>query len=108
MYLNTGEEIDVTFKLNKRSFAYYDVSVKNWNVEEGIYEILIGSSSRDIKLKEEVEVKGNKGTTLNNVPKWYINPIGYPDKEAFQRSFMELGLKNIRVLKKENMICIVR
>lgn len=87
VYLEPGEEMPVTFKLNKRSFAYYDVSVKDWTVEEGTYEILIGSSSRDIKLKEEVEVKGNKGTTLNNVPKWYINPIGYPDKEAFEELY---------------------
>lgn len=82
-----NEEKLLTFNLNKRSFAYYDVTVKDWTVEEGTYEILIGSSSMDIKLKEEIEVEGSKGTTLNNVPKWYINPIGYPEKEAFEKLY---------------------
>lgn len=55
--LDPGEEKTVVFTLDKRSFAYYNVNINDWHVEEGEYEILIGSSSRDIKLKSEVYVK---------------------------------------------------
>lgn len=47
----------VTFTLNKRSFAYYNVDIKDWFVESGIFNILIGKSSRDIVLSKSVEVQ---------------------------------------------------
>lgn len=55
--LAPGEEKTVSFELNKRSFAYYDVSEKDWVVESGQFEILIGQSSQDIVLSEMVTVQ---------------------------------------------------
>ena len=60
IYLEPGEEKTVTFELNKRAFAYYDEEMKDWYVESGDFEILIGSSSKDIKLKECVKVNSTK------------------------------------------------
>ena len=55
--LNPGEEKEVVFTLDKRAFAYYDVELKDWHVESGEYEILVGKSSRDIVLKDTIYVK---------------------------------------------------
>jgi len=55
--LNPGEEKEVIFTLDKRAFAYYNVDLKDWHVESGEYEVLIGKSSRDIVLKDTVYVK---------------------------------------------------
>ncbi|MGL5694465.1 MAG: glycoside hydrolase family 3 C-terminal domain-containing protein, partial [Peptostreptococcaceae bacterium] len=55
--LNPGEEKEVVFELSKRSFAYYNTYLKDWDVESGYFEILIGKSSRDIQQKEVVNVK---------------------------------------------------
>ncbi|MCR8846404.1 glycoside hydrolase family 3 C-terminal domain-containing protein [Paenibacillus sp. SC116] len=57
--LQPGEEKVVSFTLNKRSFAYYNVELKDWHVEEGEFEILIGKSSRDIVLRDTVYVKSS-------------------------------------------------
>lgn len=54
--LEPGEEKAVTFKLGKRAFAYYNVELKDWYVESGKFEILIGKSSRDILLSDTVIV----------------------------------------------------
>ena len=54
--LEPGEEKEVTFILNKRSFAYYNVDLGDWHVESGEFEILIGKSSREIVLKEVIIV----------------------------------------------------
>lgn len=54
--LNPNEEKDVIFTLDKRAFAYYDVTLKDWYVESGDFEILIGKSSEDILLNEKVTV----------------------------------------------------
>jgi beta-glucosidase len=55
--LKPEEEKIVTFSLDKRAFAYYSTEIKDWYVEEGDFEILIGASSGDIKVKENVYVK---------------------------------------------------
>jgi beta-glucosidase len=39
----------VKFTLDRRAFAYYDVARKDWVVEEGDFELLFGSSSRDLR-----------------------------------------------------------
>ncbi|MBS7634102.1 glycoside hydrolase family 3 C-terminal domain-containing protein [Candidatus Bathyarchaeota archaeon] len=51
------EEKEVVFILDRRAFAYYNVDIKDWHVESGEFEILIGRSSRDIVLKDTVYVK---------------------------------------------------
>ncbi|NWQ41789.1 glycoside hydrolase family 3 C-terminal domain-containing protein [Bacillus sp. EB106-08-02-XG196] len=55
--LQPGEEKNVTFTLDKRSFAYYNVELKDWHVETGDFEILIGKSSRDIVLTDTIHVE---------------------------------------------------
>lgn len=55
-YLLPGEIKQIVFKLDKRAFAYYDTSIGDWNLEYGKFDILIGSSSKDIKLSKSVFV----------------------------------------------------
>ncbi|MEK5253308.1 glycoside hydrolase family 3 C-terminal domain-containing protein [Paenibacillus sp. FSL F4-0125] len=55
--LQPGEEQEVAFELDKRSFAYYNVNIGDWYVESGIFDIAIGSSSRDIRLTASIEVE---------------------------------------------------
>ncbi|MDD5936102.1 MAG: glycoside hydrolase family 3 C-terminal domain-containing protein [Clostridiales bacterium] len=47
--LAPGETKTVTFELDARSFAYYDMDIHNWYVEPGVYTIEVGESSRDIR-----------------------------------------------------------
>jgi beta-glucosidase len=49
--LQPGEEKTVAFELNERALAYYDPDQQAWVTEPGEFEVLIGSSSRDIRLK---------------------------------------------------------
>lgn len=51
--LEPGEEKTVTFTLTPRDFAYYNICLKDWHVESGRYEILIGASSADIRLRAD-------------------------------------------------------
>ena len=52
--LQPGEEKRVTFVLTARAFAYYNEKAAAFVAETGRYEIQIGASSRDIRLREEV------------------------------------------------------
>lgn len=54
--LKPGESKKVFFKLDKRAFSYYNIDIHDWYVEDGRFDILIGSSSRDIRLTASVYV----------------------------------------------------
>ena len=54
--IKAGESKRVCVKLNSRAFAYYNVCKKAWTIENGWFEILVGASSRDIKLKAKIEI----------------------------------------------------
>ena len=51
-----GEEKTVSFTLDKRAFAYYEVKIHDWYVESGRFFLDVGASSRDIQLSDSVEV----------------------------------------------------
>jgi len=55
--LQVGEEKTVSFILGKRDFSYYNTDIKDWYVESGEFEILVGNSSEEINLKKLVNVK---------------------------------------------------
>lgn len=55
--LKAGETAKIEINIDKNAFSYYDTAKKEWTTDPGKYEILIGSSSRDIRLKEAVDIK---------------------------------------------------
>jgi beta-glucosidase len=54
--LKAGESKCVSLSLNARSFAFYSTALDKWYVENGEFEILVGASSRDIRLSETIEI----------------------------------------------------
>ncbi len=55
--LEPGESRKVAFTLGKRAFAYWNITLHDWHVVSGEYEILIGKSSRDIAQQKAVQVE---------------------------------------------------
>jgi beta-glucosidase len=55
--LQAGEERTVSFRLTRRDFAYYDTFRHDWVINPGKFEILVGSSSRDLPLRETITLE---------------------------------------------------
>ncbi len=53
--LQPGEAVEVSIPLDEKAFMYYDPS-KGWTLEPGEFDILVGASSRDIRLRGVVEM----------------------------------------------------
>jgi beta-glucosidase len=53
--LKSGQMGTVVFELNRNDLSYYNPIENSWVVEKGIFKILIGSSSKDIRLEGEIE-----------------------------------------------------
>jgi beta-glucosidase len=52
--LKAGESKEVKFTLNRNAFHFYNPDKKQWIVEPGEFNILIGSSSKDIRLEKKI------------------------------------------------------
>ena len=55
--LEPGEQREVSFQLEPRDFASYDTRVAAWRTDSGEFDILVGASSRDIRLQETVTLE---------------------------------------------------
>jgi len=54
--LAPGESIDLAMALEDRDLAYWDAHRHSWRMEPGRFEIQVGRSSRDIKLRRAFEL----------------------------------------------------
>ncbi len=54
--LKPDESQTVQFKLNNSAFEYWSPETKAWTLDPGTFEVQVGASSRDIRLKAPVEI----------------------------------------------------
>jgi hypothetical protein len=54
VFLDAGETKHLRISLDKHAVGYYDTSLRAWIAEEGVFRILIGASSADIRFVPNV------------------------------------------------------
>lgn len=81
VYLTPGESRTVDFPLDDRSFAIWS---DGWKVPAGTYTLLVGSSSEDIRLQQEIEVPGaDLPAPARQAGSWYETLQGLPTDDEF-------------------------
>ncbi len=62
--LEPGQEKTVTTRLYVEQFGFYSHKgeIREWNIEPGTFIVKVGASSADIKLQQQVELKGKAVT----------------------------------------------
>jgi len=55
--LKTGEKKTVKFFLDERTLSFYNPARKGWVMEPGEFKVMVGSSSRDIRLVESFRMR---------------------------------------------------
>ena len=58
--LAPGAAQTVTFQLNFRDFAYFDVRTNDWQIQPGAFEIRVGGASDNLPLKQSVDIQWSK------------------------------------------------
>ncbi len=88
VFLKAGEEKEITIELSKRAFAYYNVNINDWHVESGEFDILVGASSRDIKLSATVNVASTVDAAVpdyrQSAPCYYTADVTDVPDSAFE------------------------
>ena len=97
--LAPGESREVSFDLDKRSFAYWNQAIHDWHVETGVFTIEAGSSSRELPLRETVEVESTvelpRHYTLDSI---FMDVMADPKAAPIMREYMK---KTMEVFGKE-------
>ncbi|MCR8658633.1 beta-glucosidase [Paenibacillus endoradicis] len=85
--LNAGETKTVTIPFDDKTFRYFNVKTNKWEVEEAEYEIMIGSSSSDIKLADTISIEGT-GAPLPydkaQLPTYYSGKANHVTEAEFE------------------------
>ena len=58
VFLKAGESKTVTIPLDDKAFRYWNVLTDRWEVEGGNYQLLVGASVQDIRLRTELALPG--------------------------------------------------
>ncbi len=64
IFLQAGESQTVSFDLDARAFSYFDVSIDDWDIEAGDFDILFAASSTDIRDKLTVTLDDDSGRNI--------------------------------------------
>lgn len=65
--LQPGESKRISIPLNKKSFAFWNPAIDGWYVENGVFRILVGAASNDIRLSTEITITLPKFTQLSPI-----------------------------------------
>ena len=70
--LRPGETRTVTFTLDRAALSFYDPGQKQWLAEPGEFEVLIGSSSRDIRLSGKFNLTQGTDVSISHAGRLHV------------------------------------
>jgi beta-glucosidase len=60
VFLLPGESKQITLSLDRRSFSYFDSRTTRWKADPGRYEISVGASSRDLRIRQSLDTAAER------------------------------------------------
>ena len=88
VFLKKGESKKVTVPLDDKAFRYFNTKTDQFEIDGGEYEILVGASVADIRLKTKVTVAGTNAPVpidLAQIPSYVSGDILHVSDEEFTK-----------------------
>lgn len=94
--LQPGENKTVEMKLPRRAFSWYNVNNEQWETDNGSYEIMLGSSLRDIRLTADFTLTIGVDHPLGAVTAdTYIGEVWNSNNPKIQEALKRSGLYDV-------------
>ena len=65
----------MSFELGKRAFAYYNTKIHDWYAPSGEYRIVIGASSRELRLRAAVQIESTAKLPVHYSRIWTVGQL---------------------------------
>ncbi|MCX8720618.1 MULTISPECIES: glycoside hydrolase family 3 C-terminal domain-containing protein [unclassified Lactobacillus] len=97
VYLQPGESKTVQLKLTRPNFAWYNKQNSAWQTDQGEYEIRVGKSSRQIELRQRIQLAiGTKPSKTVNLNTYLKDIIHRSDlKNALAKAGLQSSINQI-------------
>lgn len=106
--LKPGETKQITIPFDDKTFRYFNVKTNKWEIEKGIYDIYVGSSSRDLLLQGTIEQAGTGAEAPYDktlMPNYFIGNLrNIPDEEFAALLGHEIPDGSLPFYKKNRML----
>ena len=103
VFLEPNETKTVIIKLNKRSFSFYNAETKQYEIENGLYTIYVGNSSRNLILSKSMEINSNDYNNEKLYSYFNIKDINISDEDFEKLLGRKLKPINIKACKPYNI-----
>ncbi len=88
IFINAGDTKTVTIYFDDKTFRYFNVKTNKWEIQEAEYTIMIAASSADIRLEDNVFIKGTDAPLpydKNILPSYYSGKVNNVSTEEFEK-----------------------
>lgn len=88
VFLKAGESQKIQIPFDDKTFRYWNIKTNQWEIEEGNYQIIIGTSIADARLTGDIYKKGTTDILpyeKKELPSYYSGMIQKVDAEEYAR-----------------------
>ncbi|WP_407658131.1 glycoside hydrolase family 3 C-terminal domain-containing protein [Limosilactobacillus caecicola] len=90
--LEPGQAQTVTMVLPRRSFAWYNSTTGTWEADNGEYLVMVGSSSRDIRLQKSFNLTIGTDQLAKITGETYVHEIWQTGNQRIEEALQQSGL----------------
>ncbi|WP_314060824.1 glycoside hydrolase family 3 C-terminal domain-containing protein [uncultured Vagococcus sp.] len=96
VFLKAGESQRIEIPFDDKTFRYYNILTQEWAVEPGDYDLLVGASVQDIRLKGSIQQVGEVSSPyeLESIPHYFSGKV----TDVSLAEFEELLGREVRLL----------
>lgn len=88
--LEPGEKKDVHIAFDDKTFRFFDTRTNTWEVETGVYQIMIGKDAESMVLQEKISVEGTValgGYSKEELPEYFSGKIENVGDDVYRKLY---------------------
>lgn len=88
--LEPGEKKDVHIAFDDKTFRFFDTRTNTWEVETGVYQIMIGKDAESMVLQEKISVEGTValgGYSREELPEYFSGKIENVGDDVYRKLY---------------------
>lgn len=85
--LEPGEEKEVVISLDDKAFRFFDTRRDTWEIESGLYHVMVGRNAEEMELEADLEIVGTVkagGYEKSKIPNYFAGNITQVETKEYE------------------------